>query len=127
MCSRISSAILLAAALAACSGKSGSSDASGPADEGKLVSVPCALGGAKDFSSQCQLEQLDQGGKPVVILRHPDGGFRRLLVLESGKRYAAADGADAVASEPNGKDIEVSVGGDTYLIPAPAVPDAAKP
>ncbi len=94
---RISSAVLLAGALAACSpepqtaapGASGlSADSAETAASGPQA-VPCALAGAKQFKDECQFERTSQDGKPAVILRHPDGGFRRLAELDGGKRYAA--------------------------------------
>ena len=127
---RISSALLLAA-LAACSGKSGS-EAGGQSGAISLA-VPCALDGAKTFITTCDVERSSVDGKSTLTIRHPDGGFRRLVELDGGKSFAAADGADDVAIEASGKEIEVTLGEDHYLFPAPtgAVPvkgaDAAKP
>ena len=90
-------------------------------------SVPCALGGAKRFEQDCAVERQERDGKHIVVLRHPDGGFRRLVELDEGKRYAAADGAEAAATSPNGADIEVTVEDDHYLFPNPARTDAAQP
>ena len=135
---RISSAILLAA-LAACSSQSpasGAAEQAGEAAAAAVTTVPCALAGAKTFEASCEAERRAMGGKTIVTLRHPDGGFRRLVELEGGKSFAAADGSDEVALEANGKDIEVTLGDDHYLFPAPAAltgnalpagSDAAKP
>ncbi len=125
---RISSAVLLLGAAAACSSKEesaaqGASDQAGEAiaaGDSVPQTVPCALAGAKEFKSDCTLERGTEGGKPMVIVRHPDGGFRRLLELDGGKRFAAADGADAVSIEPNQRELEVTVGDDHYLFPGPA-------
>ena len=126
MFSRISSAILLAASLAACSVKDDAGataqgeggDAVGAAAQ--IAEVPCALAGSKRFGDRCAVEHLSQDGKRYVLLRHPDGGFRRLIELEDGKRYAAADGAESADMTPNDGGIEVSVGDDSYLFAAPA-------
>ena len=128
---RISSALLLFA-LAACSGQSSSPDAGGQSAAISLA-VPCALDGAKTFITTCDVERSSVDGKSTLTVRHPDGGFRRLVELDGGKSFAAADGADDVAIEASGKEIEVTLGEDHYLFPAPtgAAPakgtDAAKP
>ncbi len=127
---RISSAVLLAT-LAACSSKSASPEAAGQSGEA-AATVPCALAGAKTFTAACGVERSSLDGKAIVTLRYPDGGFRRLVELEGGKSFAAADGSDEVAIEANGKEIEVTLGDDHYLFPAPpgtptAGSNAAKP
>ena len=110
-------------ALAACSSKSASSGAASPA-----ATIPCALAGARAFTAECAIERSSLDGRAILTLRHPDGGFRRLIELETGKRFVAADGSDEVAIEPNGREIEVTLGDDHYLLPAPAsaVPNAAQ-
>jgi hypothetical protein len=88
--------------------------------------VPCALGGAKEFDADCPVERSIEGGKTVIVVRHPDGGFRRLIELDGGKRFAAADGAQLAEHTANGKELEVTVADDHYLFPAPGA-HAAKP
>jgi hypothetical protein len=110
---RISSATLLLA-LAACSGKS-----AGEADA-NAERIACALGDAKTFTSACAVERTSQDGKSNVIIRHPDGSFRRFEVLADGHSLATTDGADPVEVTLNGKDTEITVGDDHYLFPAPA-------
>ena len=90
------------------------------AGAGDAQTVPCALAGAKLFKQDCTLERSSGDGRQIVVVRHPDGGFRRLIALDGGRRYAAADGADKAEIVPNGKDIEVTVEDDHYLFPAPA-------
>ncbi len=124
---RISSAVLLAAVLAACSSESGTSAAAGEGSSGApavSVKVPCALAGAKSYTAECAVERDSRDGKVLVTLRHPDGGFRRLIELDGGKRFAAADGSDEVAIEANGKEIEVTLGDDHYLFSVPSVTSA---
>ena len=118
---RTSSGILLLA-LAACSSKAGDQGAGGGlfgTAQGPAEEVTCALADAKTFTSVCTIERVNQDGKAIVIVHHPDGGFRRLIELDGGKNFAAADGSDEVAIEPNGKEVEVTVAGDHYLFPAP--------
>ena len=102
-------------ALVACSAQS--EPAGQPAT---TTPVPCALAGSASFTSDCTAERTSTDGKPILVIRHPDGGFRRLAVLDGGRRFAAADGSDAAESIANGKEIEVTVGQDHYLLPSPA-------
>lgn len=117
---RISSAGLLLA-LAACSGTS--------ADEADANAerIVCALNDAKTFTSACELERTGQDGKSSLIIRHPDGSFRRFEVLADGHSLATTDGADKVEVTPNGKDTEITVADDHYLLPAPAPSAAVSP
>ena len=124
---RISSAVLMLAALVGCSSKvAPSADAStatapdGSGWPGKVTSVPCALAAAKSFTAACTIEREIREGKVQLTVHHPDGGFRRLIELDGGKRFAAADGSDPVSSVANGQDIEVTLGDDHYLFPAAA-------
>jgi hypothetical protein len=116
---------MLVAALTACS----SQPAPSPTElAGKgAETVPCAFGEAKKFDAKCVLDRGNAEGKSVVTLWHPDGGFRRLEVLDFGKRYASLDGADEVVGGPNGREVEVSVGDSHYLMPAPAPAPANSP
>jgi hypothetical protein len=129
---RISNAPLLALAvlLAACSGaeqpaaaKAEGSTAAATEqaveDDGK---VACALAGAKTFARDCTIERIQQDGKLTLVVRHPDGGFRRFEVLTDGRGVAAVDGADDVESALVGTDLEVVVGADAYRFPATRKP-----
>jgi hypothetical protein len=126
---RISSAVLAILALAACSkgndprkvvqvAADGSTEAV-PEAVASPPGVPCALAGAKEFKQDCLIERSSKGGKQFVVVRHPDGGFRRLVVIDGGKRYASADGAESAEVVANGKEVEVTVEDDHYLFPAP--------
>jgi hypothetical protein len=95
--------------LAACSPGA----ASGPA--GGLID--CAIGSAAQFTHDCTMEQVEQNGRRFVIVRHPDGGFRRFEVLDGGRSVAAADGAEAAAISSNGESMDVAIDGDRYRIP----------
>jgi len=128
MSSRISSLLVLLA-LAACSKGSDTQRVVQVAADGSTEAVPeaiasppgvpCALAGAKEFKADCPIERSSEGGKQFVVVRHPDGGFRRLVVIDGGRRYAAADGAERAEVVPNGKEVEVTVEDDHYLFPAP--------
>ena len=123
---RRSAALLLAALLAACSR---GEQAAGMAAEGATAQpddrVRCALGGAKDFAPDCTREVTKGSDGETWIIRHPDGGFRRFVLIDGGARIAAADGADEVQAERIGPDLEVRVAGERYLFAA--APDPKTP
>ena len=80
--------------------------------------VECALAGAAEFARACVVEQVREGGALTLVVRHPDGSFRRFTVLTDGRGLASADGADAAQVALHGEGIEVSVGADRYRFPA---------
>lgn len=91
-------------------------------DDGK---IECAIDGASDFARDCFTERLSGEGGTTMILRHPDGGFRRFNVLTDGRGLEAADGFDqAKISIVEGGKILVTVGPDKYLLPAQIKADA---
>ena len=96
--------------------------ASQAGDDGK---IECAINGAADFSRDCYTERLSGESGVTMIIRHPDGGFRRFNVLTDGRGLEAADGFDkaTIAIVEDGK-ILVGVGSDQYLLPAQIKADA---
>src|SRR6478735_10915580 len=86
--------------------------------------IECALAGAATFARDCAVEQVREGGSLVLVVRHPDGGFRRFDVLTDGHGLAAADGALAAQVSMRDGGIEVAVGGDRYRFPAKLAGDA---
>ncbi|MFN3517197.1 MAG: hypothetical protein ACK4YM_08570 [Novosphingobium sp.] len=107
--------------LSACSGGEGGE----PLPEGEPVF--CALAGSQQFADQCRVERFTVDGAKVIVVRHPDGGFRRLEVSQDGQNLLAADGADQSQSALKGDRYEVILGDDRYVIPAnpPAADNAA--
>ena len=78
--------------------------------------IECALAGAAAFERVCTLERASTGR---LILRGPDGGFRRLRRTTDGRGVAAADGAEPATVTIVGRDlIEVAIGSDRYRLPA---------
>ncbi|MEJ6678429.1 hypothetical protein [Parasphingorhabdus sp.] len=91
-------------------------------DNGK---IKCAINGDSDFTRDCFTEPLSGEGRVTMIIRHPDGGFRRFNVLTDGRGLEAADGFDqANISIVQDGQILVSVGPDKYLLPAQIKPGA---
>jgi hypothetical protein len=81
--------------------------------------VYCAVNGAANFRPDCQIERTRSDDGLVLVLRHPDGGFRRLLVTGDGRGLVAADGAEpAVVSPVSEREIEVAIAFDRYRLPA---------
>lgn len=99
--------------LAACSP---SASETPPPDPDSLIE--CALAGAAAFARDCTVEQVREGDGLTLVVRHPDGGFRRFEVLTDGHGLASADGADRAQIAVHGAGIEVAVGADRYRFPA---------
>ncbi|UOR08301.1 hypothetical protein LCM18_08635 [Qipengyuania flava] len=74
--------------------------------------VACALGGATDFASECRLVELGDGSGAVI--RHPDGGFRKLVQADTPAGYAEFDGAQRANSRLEGDSILLIIGADRY-------------
>ncbi len=93
-------------------------------DDGQLdlTTLPQLLDGAKAFAPACTREVTKGPDGETWIVRHPDGGFRRFVLIEGGSRIATADGAEEVRAERVGADLEVRVAGNRYLFPAAPEP-----
>lgn len=114
---RISEPVLACAPLlllSACGG--GDSGAGGKAAASR---IECALAGATDFERVCTTETVPGEAGRMLIIRHPEGGFRRFNILTDGRGLAPADGFDEtrITIQPGGM-IEVSSGDDIYRLPA---------
>lgn len=119
---RIRFSLLAALLLAACGDADQATDRAlaaaeeRAADDGRLA---CAVEGAAAFDRVCTLERIGGEEGTILIIRHPSGGFRRLLVTADGRGVIAADGADpALVSIVAGDRIEVALAGDRYRLPA---------
>jgi hypothetical protein len=90
------------------------------------VTIDCALHGAGVFARECSVERVEAKDGVQLVVRHPDGGFRRFDVLTDGKGLAAADGAqDATVTVRDGG-IDVTVGADRYRFPATVTADGRR-
>ena len=95
------------------------SEAQARAELAESGMIYCALGGAPNFRPECQVEHTQGNDGVVLTMRHPDGGFRRLLVTDDGRGLIAADGAEPAIVDPvSEREIEVSIALDRYRLPA---------
>lgn len=114
---------LTALALASCGGNSAEDlkNAENKADEQAALDgkVECALAGSSTFERTCTTEQIAGAKGTILVIRHPDGGFRRFDILTDGRGLAPADGFDEtrISLLSDGM-IEVSSGDDKYRLPA---------
>ncbi len=99
--------------LAGCSSGDGQPQADAGAER-----IECALGGAEQFAQSCLVERVAVEGKGIVVVRHPDGSFRRFELVSDGRGLTSADGADELTTELKGQMLGVTVGADRYLFPA---------
>ena len=124
MSMRISSVVALILLLAACDNKPDNSvlaeaEQRAGNQAGNDGKIECAIDGDSNFTRGCFTERLSGEGGVTMIIRHPDGGFRRFNVLTDGHGLEAADGFDKakISIVEDGK-ILVAVGPDKYLLPA---------
>lgn len=82
--------------------------------------VRCALSGASQAKPDCTREVAQGPDGEVWVIRHPDGGFRRFVLIDKGTRIATADGAAEVRAERVGAQLDVRVADERYLFPAAA-------
>jgi hypothetical protein len=77
--------------------------------------IECAIGEGAEMANSCTLERSGGNG---LVLRHEDGGFRK-LTLDADGTIDTADGADGLALTPmsDGR-TDVIIGADRYRLPA---------
>jgi hypothetical protein len=108
--------------LAGCSGDPASTEAESLTG-GDDSRVACALGDEVEFTEKCDVERVQNGGTRELVMRHPDGGFRRFEIVSDGRGLVAADGAEeAVVTPLSDGRIQLSVGSDRYRLPATVKP-----
>ena len=80
--------------------------------------IACAVAGAP-MAPNCGIERQPTPSGMVLVLRHPDGGFRRVKLVPDGRGVIAADGAiPARVKILDPTLIEVEIDGDIYRLPA---------
>ena len=108
--------IATVAAMTGCDSGGGSGGEVSAGEDGK---INCRIGAATSFARVCTIERVQGQAGTILIIRKPDGGFRRLLVTTDGRGVVAADGAEPARVTVTGDGrIDVSVGGDHFRLPA---------
>ena len=118
---RLIAAAIFLAGLSGCGSDAGSSapDEDEPTQAASNGKVECALAGSDSFERVCSTEQISANGDVMLVIRHPDGGFRRFNILTDGRGLAPADGFDETRiSLLDNNMIAVESGDDTYRLPA---------
>ena len=81
--------------------------------------IECRIANSPQFDRFCTIEYGDSDAGRTLVVRKPDGGFRRLLVARDGRGVVAADGAEPARVTIIADDrIEVAIGEDTFRLPA---------
>ena len=106
--------------LAGCAALSACSQQGGPAGENAQAAtmIPCALGGASSLTEACAVERVAAGDEVQLIVRHPDGGFRRFTLSDDGASLSSADGAEPARVQTSNTTFDIAVEQDRYRIPA---------
>lgn len=109
-------ATLVACLLLVSCGEGGSDQ---PAGSAEAERIECALAGAQAFQRSCTTETMPGEKGKMLVIRHPDGGFRRFNILTDGRGLAPADGFDETNIRIlGGGMIELASGDDIYRLPA---------
>lgn len=113
---RQSGLLVLAASAVLASCSSEPSEAPEVAEGGERIA--CALGGAQEFEEACAVDRSRTDGKLTLVVRHPDGAFRRFAVVTDGRGLVVADGAEEAVTRIEGDKLAIGVGEDRYMFPA---------
>ena len=70
------------------------------------------------MAHDCLVERATREGETLLIVRRPDGGYRRFVELDDGRGLAAADGADEARVTLDGDVLQVEIADETYRFPA---------
>lgn len=70
--------------------------------------MDCAIGPGSELSADCFVEIAGD----TLVVRHPDGSFRRLLRTDGG--LSAADGAGELVVERSDGMVDLTIEGDRY-------------
>ncbi len=81
------------------------------------AAIECALDGAAGFAAVCSMERQDRDGQRLLVVRHPDGGFRRFELGVPERGMITADGMEQAIVERGDGLVEVRVGADRYRLP----------
>ena len=81
--------------------------------------IECALAGSTTFDRVCTTDKISGPEGQILVIRHPDGGFRRFNILTDGRGLSPAEGFDEtkITILSSGL-IELKSGDDLYHLPA---------
>ena len=85
-------------------------------------SIACDLTALGEFAQVCTAERKGS----LLIVHHPDGGFRRFNILSNEPGIAVADGADQLSFAPDGPYFDVFVGNDPLRYDGYRLPNELK-
>ena len=91
-----------------------SADAPQPQASAGAETIECALGQKSTFAPVCMVERVLTDGMRILIVRHPDGGFRRFQQVDDGRGLIVADGSDGARVSMDDDMMEIAVGPDRY-------------
>ncbi len=63
------------------------------------------------------MERQTRETSSLLIVRHPDGGFRRFELGVAGRGIITADGVEQATVDQGDGIVELSVGADRYRLP----------
>lgn len=118
--------------LAACSGGNDNGASTSEADQSRREAeaagkIECALAGGTSFTRVCTTERIAGPEGQILVIRHPDGGFRRFNILTDGRGLAPAQGADDTRiTILNDGRIELQSADDRYRLPAKVKANASE-
>jgi len=116
-------AVLAAVLCVACSQDQGEPPAVAEGDE----RIACSLAGPAQLQQDCTVERVRSGEGLMLVVRHPNGAFRRFRVMEDGSGLAPADGALQAQSRLEEGELELAIGEEIYRFPATAVDHVQAP
>jgi hypothetical protein len=121
--SRIFVVLVMLGTLACCSNNSddGLANAEKSASQEAALNgkIECALAGSTKFERICSTDRISGADGQILVIRHPDGGFRRFNILTDGRGLSPAQGFDEtkISILADGM-IELKSGDDLYRLPA---------
>lgn len=104
--------VCLVLTLAACGAEAGEG-----LQQTATTQIDCSLNGAVGFGRDCTMERVTKEGQSQLVVRHPDGAFRRFDLGVPGRGIVTADGAEQAEVIERGGHVEVRVGSDRYRLP----------
>jgi hypothetical protein len=87
--------------------------------------IACAVAGSAEVADACLVEHTESDGRLSLVVRHPDGAFRRFDVVTDGRGLKVSDGAEEAQTKLVDGKLDVTVGADHYVFPVTVKSNAA--